>query len=1077
MKKFRLINNIVGWIAFVIALTTYLLTIEPTASFWDCSEFISCAYRLDVGHPPGAPLFMIIGRFVSLFASSPTKVAMLINSISATFSALTILFLFWTITHLGRKIFVRNENEMTVAQIIGLMGAGLVGSLAYTFSDTFWFSAVEGEVYASSALFTAAVFWCILKWEDIADKKDSDRWLIFIAYLVGLSIGIHLLNLLAIPSIVLIYYFKNYKFSFKGTIVALLVSFLILASIMFGFISGSIQLACWFDLFFVNVLGCSFNTGAIAYLITAAIILSWAIYETYREKNDLRLKILFILSFIILGIPFIGGGFLIPIIVVAALIFWMSYKKLNRRVMNLILLSLTVLAIGYSTFTITVIRALANPSMDENQPDNVFGLKGYLTREQYGECPLFYGQYYNSEVKLEVKGDYCIPVSTEGETIWMKDTITSGKDHYMNAGKRTSPVYDDQFKTFFPRMYSPEPNHVEGYKSWGEIEGENISYDKCGRTITVTRPTFTENLRYFFRYQVNFMYWRYFMWNFSGRQNDIQGYGEVQNGNWITGINPIDKLLVGDQTNLPPDMANNKGHNKYYLLPLLLGIIGLVYQVYAGKKGMEGFIVTFILFFMTGLAIVIFLNQQPYQPRERDYAYAGSFYAFTIWIGLGVLALIKGLEKVMPKSAAAIIASLLALGVPVLMANQNWDDHNRSGRTTCTDFGYDYLMSCAPNAIIFTNGDNDTFPLWYNQEVEGVRTDVRVCNLSYLQTDWYIDQMKRGYYESAPLPIKMDKSKYAEGVRNVSAVNSKSSPIQESLIDKPIELGLALQFFSDDDSRAKDETGNNYMPSQNLYLKVDSAQVLKTGTVKSADAKRIIPILPIKLGNRLLKNDYAILDMLKNNNWERPIYYAVTVGKEEANIGLDSFTRTEGLAKRIVPLQPEEDGGINTDLMFDNMLHKFRWGGIENPKVYLDENNLRMCVTFRMLFSRLAGALIKEGKNQKAIETLDYCMKVLPTKTIPSDYLMIPIAEDYYRLGQKEKADKIMFELGNKTVKNLDWFFQLDKEQALSAFRDINQNLYVCQEIMSISDRYNKSISDKYYKKFVSYFQRYNTLK
>ena len=1080
MKTYKIINNITGWAVFVVALVTYLLTIEPTASFWDCGEFISCAYQLDVGHPPGAPFFMIFGRFATLFASDPTHVAMMVNALSATFSALTILFLFWTITHLARKIIIKKENGVSLSQIIGIMGAGTVGALAYTFSDTFWFSAVEGEVYAFSSLFTAVVVWAILKWEDIADEAHSERWLIFIAYLTGLSIGVHLLNLLTIPAIVLVYYFRKYEYSVKGVLLALLVSFAIVGVVMFGFIPGSIEVAGWFDLFFVNTLGLSYNSGAIVYVMLTLAILSWSIYEGYTGKNNLRMKISFLLTIIMLGIPFIGNSILLPVLIIGGLIFWLWKKGLNQRWANLIVVSLSVLFIGYLSYTVTIIRSIANPPMDQNSPNNVFALKSYLNREQYGETPLFYGQYYSSEVLLNTQGQYCVPVYNEGETIWVKDTVKGGKDRYVGAGKKTSYVYVPEHCTVFPRMYSTQPNHIEGYKAWANIEGTTLPYNKCGRQMTVVKPTFAENLRYFFRYQVNFMYWRYFMWNFSGRQNDIQGHGEIQNGNWISGISFIDNIRLGDQSDLPPDMADNKAHNKYYLLPLLLGIIGIFYQLTAGKRGKEKFWITFLLFFMTGLAIVAYLNQPPYQPRERDYAYAGSFYAFAIWIGFGVLGIIKLLETIkLPKTIAAAVATVAAMGVPALMASENWDDHDRSVRRACADFGYNYLASCAPNAIIFTMGDNDTFPLWYMQEVEGFRRDVRVCNLSYLQTDWYIDQMKRQYYNSAPLPIKMERDKYAENTRTVSAVNSKNNPINEALIDQPIELWKALDFFNSNDPRAKDRSGDNYIPSQNLYINVDTTQVINTSSVKESERGKISPVLPIRLGNRLIKNEYAILDMLNNNNWERPIYYAITVG-DEANLGLRNFSRNEGLARRIIPVRQNSGNAIDADAMYENMVHKFRWGNVENPKIYLDPTNMSMYHTSRMLFGQLAEELIRQDKKDKALETLDYSMKVIPRSTVPSSVYMVSYAELYYRLGEKDKAEDVATELLDKTIKNLAWFFKLG-EKAVSAIEtqsgnDIKRNLGIYQELLTVLDKNDKTLHNKYNSPFDTFYQLYYLL-
>jgi hypothetical protein len=703
MKNFKLLNNVFGWVAFAIAAATYLMTMEPTASFWDCGEFISSAYKLDVGHPPGAPFFMLTGRFFSLFASDPTQVALMVNSLSALASAFTILFLFWTITHLARKVVAKTESEYTTANIIGILGAGMVGALAYTFSDTFWFSAVEGEVYAYSSLFTAVVFWAILKWENIADREGSDRWLILIAYLMGLSIGVHLLNLLAIPAIVLVYYFRKYTPSTKGVIGAMLISGIILAIVLYGIIPGFVEVASWFELLFVNTLGFSYNSGLFAYIILTIISLSWALYEANSENSHIRLTISFILAVTLVGIPFFGAHIVLGILIVAALAFLFYYKKqfISRRWLSTALAMITVILVGYSSYTVIVIRSAANPPMDQNSPDNVFALKYYLNREQYGDRPLLFGSVYNAPVKLDVKGNMCVPAEEKGAAQFAPKPKTSPdeKDEYIVTGYKLNYKMDERFDMFFPRMYSSQPSHVSAYKTWANIKGTPVTYDYCGQQKTDIKPTFGENLRFFFDYQLRFMYWRYFFWNFSGRQNDIQGHGEIDRGNWITGINFIDQYLVGDQTNLPSELKENKGRNRYYMLPLLLGILGIVFQLTSGKEGKHGFWIIGLLFVLTGIAIVVYLNQTPYQPRERDYAYAGSFYAFTIWIGLGVLFLIKLIDKYIPKSVAAALVSIVALGVPALMASENWDDHDRSNRYVARDFGGNYLASLRPNAM------------------------------------------------------------------------------------------------------------------------------------------------------------------------------------------------------------------------------------------------------------------------------------------------------------------------------------------------------------------------------------------
>lgn len=1057
MKQYKLLNNIFGWLAFAVAAFTYLSTMEPTASFWDCPEFITTAYRLEVGHPPGAPFFMLMGRFFTLFASDLQHVAVMVNTLSALASAFTILFLFWTITRLASKIVKPEGESYSINQMIGILGAGMVGALAYTFSDSFWFSAVEGEVYASSSFFTAIVFWAILKWEEVSDKSHADRWLILIAYLMGLSIGVHLLNMLAIPAIVLVYYFKKFKVTRWGTVIALVVSFAILGFLMYGLVPGVMLVASWFELLFVNKFGMSFNSGFSIYCIILFSVLGWAIYETFVASNKTRAKVAFVLAVSLLGMPFVGEKIWLGIMIILGLIaFFYFYKKVEIRILNTIILVCASIAIGYSSYAIIVIRSSANPPMDQNSPDNVFALKSYLNREQYGDRPLLYGQYYNAEVKRNVQGDACVPVVDVKGDIWgpQEKMDSTEKDKYIVTGQKQDYVYDEKFCTIFPRMYSPQPNHISAYKEWAGIVGKQITYDACGQEQTYTIPTFGENIKFFIDYQVAFMYMRYFMWNFSGRQSDVQGNGEVDKGNFLTGIPFLDNLMVGDQSNLPPDQLNNKGRNVYYLLPLILGIAGMIYQLGKGRKGKEAFWLTGIMFFMTGLAIVLYLNQYPYQPRERDYAYSGSFYAFAIWIGFGVLWLISALEKVTKNNAiATALITLACIAVPIQMGAENWDDHDRSDRFTCRDFGYNYLMSLAPNAIIFTNGDNDTFPLWYLQEVEGVRTDVRVCNLSYLQTDWYIDQMRREAYKSEPLPISWKRYQYVQGTRDVAYVYDLPQ-FPAMRLDSAIQnFVLNPQFLQD---------GVAALPTHNVYVPVNKDEVVKMGIVKPELKDSILPRLNIKLKDRLYKHELMILEMLSQNNWKRPIYFSVTVG-DDYYMGLGNNFRLEGLAYRIVPMK--KDGGmVDTDLMFDNMLHKFKWGGIDNPKVYLDENNLRMCRTFRLMFYRLVEALIKEGKKDKAMQALDYCQKVIPGKTITHDYTSSFLAAQYYELGNTTKGDQIMEDIAANCVKNINWYSSLSSPKMIASVRqDLTQNVAILEAVIGqcrIANR--KAIVDKY---------------
>ncbi|HEY5593133.1 MAG TPA: DUF2723 domain-containing protein [Paludibacter sp.] len=1067
MKRFKLLNNIFGWVAFAIAAVTYLLTIEPTASFWDCGEFISTAYKLDVGHPPGAPFFMLTGHFFSLFASGPSQVAIMVNSMSALLSAFTILFLFWTITHLARKVVVKSEEDYSTGNIIAILGAGMVGALAYTFSDSFWFSAVEGEVYAYSSFFTAIVVWLILKWERVADRAGSDRWLILIAYLMGLSIGVHLLNLLAIPALVLVYYFKKYTPSAKGIISALVISLVILGAVLYGIIPGFVEVAGWFELLFVNQFGFAFNTGLYVYILSTLAILAWAVYESWVNKNYLRLAVSFVLAITIVGIPFFGDHVIVGLIIIVgmSLFFYFRKEKVDARWVNTALIMVTMILVGYSSYAVIVIRSAANPPMDQNNPDNVFSLKYYLNREQYGDRPLLFGSSYNAPVKLNVEGNMCVPVQKQGAASYAPKPKTSptDKDEYIITGYKTDYVMDERFDMFFPRMYSTTPSHIEAYKTWGNIKGETVNYEYCGQQKSDIKPTFGENLRFFFDYQVNFMYWRYFMWNFSGRQNDMQGYGEIDRGNWITGIGFIDNILVGDQTNLPPELKDNKGHNTYFLLPLLLGIFGMFFLIYGDKKGVQSFWIVAALFILTGLAIVVYLNQTPYQPRERDYAYSGSFYAFAIWIGLGVLGIIRALDKYVPRSVSAVVVTICCLGVPALMAQQNWDDHDRSGRYTCRDFGSNYMASTKPNAIIFTNGDNDTFPLWYNQEVEGNRTDVRVCNLSYLQTDWYIGQMKRGAYKSPPLPISWQEKDFIAGKNEVMWV--------DSMIPK-LDVKTAFDFVLSPDPQTKKQ-GESFIPTNHLYLPVDAQQVIKTGTLPMNRAAEIVPQIDFSLSRRLTKSELMIIEMLKENNWKRPIYFAVTVG-DDYYLGLNDHFELTGMAYQILPIGVKGAGAaVNVDEMYDNMMNKFKYGNIADPKVYLDENILRMCHTHRMMFGQLIGALVAKGDTVRAKKALEYCNKVIPGRTVRHDYTSTQLADFYYKVGEPAKGNAIMDVVANDCVANLDWYLSLNTSQRNSVNNRIGHNLAVLNQVMRICDEAKqKSITDKYLPKYMEYTKR-----
>jgi hypothetical protein len=1096
MKTYQRANNILGWMVFIVAAVVYLMTIEPSASFWDCGEFITSAYKLEVGHPPGAPIFMLMGNLASHFASEPSQVSLMLNALSAIFSALTILFLFWTITHLMRKIVVANgptgeQEDMTLAQTIAILGAGLVGALAYAFSDTFWFSAVEGEVYAFSSLMTAVVFWLVLKWEDAADEPHSARWLILIAYLMGVSVAIHLLNLLCIPAIVLVYYFRKTKNpNWKGAAIALLISFGILVAILYGLIQGLVEVAGWFELLFVNRFHLPYNSGVVFYMALIFGVLAWGIWETTRETgHSKRAKTAFLIAIALLGIPFMGSGVWLGIFIIIALtIYLFASKKVNPVALNSILIGLLVITIGYSSYALIMIRSAANPPMDQNSPEDIFTLRDYLSREQYGETPLFYGQTFVSEVKYENKRGQLTPVTIDKGPVWgqVAKHDPSEPDRYYEVDRKRRVVHLEELEMLFPRMYSSTDNHVQGYKKWSDFKGRRVRVATSQGSKWVTKPTFGENLRYFFNYQVNFMYWRYFMWNFSGRQNDIQGHGEVSNGNWITGIPFLDQHRVGPQKDMPDSIAKNKGHNKYYMLPLLLGLVGIFFQVYSGKKGTEQFWVTFLLFFMTGLAIVVYLNQPPYQPRERDYAYAGSFYAFCIWIGIGVGGVIKGLQRAkLPDVATAALSVALCLLIPLQIVSQTWDDHDRSGRYVARDFGKNYLTTCEPNAIIFTNGDNDTFPLWYAQEVEGYRTDVRVCNLSYLQTDWYIDQMKRQAYESEPLPIGWKKYEYAAGKHEVAYV-----------LDNYTEMSVneVLDRIKSENKRDKRVPGYNLndvdnIPTYHIKIPVDSAAVIAAGLVKPEHSAWIPPYMLVDLGERrnengnlvssaknyLGKHEIMVLEMLKNNSdWKRPIYIASTVGPE-MYMRLERYFREDGVAYRILPFEAEQYQPRDPDILYDNVMNKYKYGNLEQPGLYLDENCIRLVGTFRSIAGRLAQTLADQGDSVRTEKVVDHCLKVMPSYNAPYDYLygVGDLAEAYHKIGATEKANDLYRQLAEISMKNLNWYSRLNTRQYISVLQSVRRDIVYMQEIMHYFSENNTDLFNAYSNEFTNYIEHF----
>jgi len=963
-ETFKKLNTCMAWLVFVIAAIVYGLTVEPTASLWDCPEFIACGYKLEIGHPPGAPVFMLAANLFSQLASDPSQVALMVNLLSALLSAGCIFFLFLTVTHLSEKLIVKSERQRvgdgtsgmkfatatpSLSQVITIEACGMVGALAYTFSDTFWFSAVEAEVYAFSSFLTALMFWLILKWESEMDKPGSTRWIVLIAYITGLSIGVHLLCLLCLPAMSFVVYFRRAKrVTWMGMLKALIAGGLLVAVILFGLIPGVVKLGGWFELLFTNVLGCPYNTGLICYilLLTVTIVI--------------------------------------------------AYYKVKRRTVRLSLACLLMMLIGYSSYGVIIIRANAQTPMCENAPDNIFSLGSYLNREQYGKTPLFYGPAYCSEIDRVVKGEYLVPRQKEGQAVY-RPVADSTKREYEVVRHDIEYLYKNNM--YFPRMHSSR--HTKAYEDWlGGVEKKDGV------------PTAAENLRFFLSYQVNFMYWRYFLWNFVGRQNNIQGHGEVEHGNWITGFRWIDDWLLGcDTSKLPSDLKENKGRNVFYGLPLLLGLVGMLWQWRKGSKGKQQFLVVMLLFLMTGLAIVVYLNQTPLQPRERDYAYAGSFYAFAIWIGLGV-GMIS--EKVRVKSAKyatalAILSAIACLLVPLQMASQTWDDHDRSGRYTCRDFGANYLnsMQREGHPIILTNGDNDTFPLWYNHEVEGVRTDTRVVNMEYLQTDWYIDQMKHQAYDSPPLPISLNHEDYKEGRMEYVPIDTDS-----------ITIGPAT--------------------------------------------------ISLKGKQGLFKNELMVLDMLLQANWERPVYMSISMGSDILPFLRDHLV-LEGLAYRISPTATTQR--IDVERLYDNIMHRFRYGGLSTKGIYVDEDVKRMANTHQLIMGVLIDSLLHRGDIKRALNVCHKWQKEMPQENVPYTEYALSMARCYYMARQPEQGDEIVSDLLRRSDEWLFWINTIKSSRRAGSLYNRYTWMQTMEQALVVAEQFERS---KFIHQYIKQYEHYN---
>ncbi|MEM1135774.1 MAG: DUF2723 domain-containing protein [Bacteroidota bacterium] len=940
MREFSKINNICGWFVFLVSAIVYIITLEETASFWDCGEFIAVSYKLEVPHPPGAPLFLLLGRMFSFLAMGDVEmVAYWINVLSALSSAFTILFLHWTIVLLGRKIIKPENGNYTQPQLIVLMAAGIVGSLAYTFSDSFWFSAVEAEVYALSSLFTAFVFWAILKWELIEERTYADKWLIMITYVMGLSIGVHLLNLVTIPALALIIYYKRYKeTTIAGQLAAMAAGGMVIIGIMYFVIPGLPSIAGWFEILFVNSFGLPFGSGIIFFVI----------------------------------------------LLIAAIVYGIRYSEKNKKeVLNIVMLSLTFILIGYSSYGIIPIRSNYNTPIDENNPEDIISFVRYLKREQYGDRPLIYGQTYDAQrVDVEV-----------GAPIYRK-----AESKYEIYDYRSKPVYDAKSKMILPRIYSQQPGHPDLYRNWIGL-GPN------------EKPTLVDNFKYMFIYQFGHMYFRYFMWNFASRESDDKEAG------WLM---PWEDIGV----DLPEDLARNKARNNFYMLPLILGIFGLIFHY---KKDQKNFWVLLLLFFLTGLALVLYLNSPPVEPRERDYIYVGSFYVFTIWIGFGVLGIYDALKKV---SFNHIIATILGLIIPVIMAAEGWDNHDRSNRFHSIDQAKNTLRSCAPNAILFTGGDNDTFPLWYVQEVEGFRTDVRVVVLSYFSTDWYMEQMRRPAYESEPLPISMKPENYLQGKNDYV-------PLVEdpNMKDRAVNIKSYIKLVDKNDPRVlvplQDGSFTAKLLTKNFVLDINKNEVLQKGFIPKGKEDRVVDKMTFRIKDNataIFKNDLAILDILATNNWERPVYFNNT-SQNTSNLDIRPWLQLEGMAFRLMPIRTNGNGEVgepNIEVMRENM-SQFEFRGFEDPTVYHDEEYRKFGSNTRNSYARLARALYDRGDKEAAKEVLDEAMENIPDKSIPYSFFTSRFVEIYYLLGEKEKAQEIAGVMERRATEFMNYMEQTGK--------------------------------------------------
>lgn len=1097
MRSYRTINRVCGWVSFILAAIVYTLTVEPSASFWDCPEFILSAAKLEVGHPPGAPFFMLTGNVISQLAGDPAQIALLINIMNALLSAGCILFLFWTITHLTRQLIAGNGDgeNLRPEQIFLVMGCGFAGALIYTFSDTFWFSAVEGEVYAFSSFFTAVAFWLMLRWEEEADSPRSDRWLILLAYLIGLSIGVHLLNLLCIPAAGLLFYYRKWKQpTLKGTLLALFLSCLLVAFVLYGIVPGVMKVAGQFELALVNGLHAAYNSGMLLYVLLLMGVLIWSCAESIRSSHPMRMSLAFLLSLLLLGIT-MQGSTLFTVLLSAILAFgclFLLRRYLRQhpegaawRILHVLSFSLLMMTVGYSSYAVILIRSAANTPMDQQSPEDPFTLKDYLGREQYGDTPLLYGPTFASPRALKEKDGYLSYDYQETEPQYRRKdwTADSTRHEYVVTGHKLKPLYQPETCVWFPRMYNDQ--YADAYKSWlGTMQGKTVTYyDKAsGEMTSIEIPSAWNNLRYFLTYQVNFMYIRYFLWNFVGRQDDVQGNGLPDHGNWITGFSFIDRHLTGDPEALPDSQKHNKGHNVYYGLPLLLGLLGICWQLRKGQKGNQQFNIVLLLFLMTGLAIILYLNQAPTQPRERDYAYAGSFYAFTIWTGMGVAGIAALLKRKLKPAAAVLLAGIVGILIPLQMASQTWDDHDRSGRMVCHDMGQNYLYTLQEkgNPVLFVNGDNETFPLWYSTEVENIRTDTRVCNLMYLSGGWYADQMKRPAYSSPGLPFSIPRAYYRDGVNDAVSVNPvvgqdengtairlkeqietfyREHPDEKPFGEDPWEWKNIVRHWL-----TSDKADLRCIPTDEIHIPVDKEAVRRSGML-IPEGTEIPDTMIIRLKGRgyLTRSSLMLIDLISSCNWERPLYVASTMRIEEY-LDISRNLVQEGLAQRIVPYDAVAAGAtIDTDKTYRNLMEKFRYGGLDDPDLYLDETNIRMVLSLRRIMTETAERLYQQGDTLRARRLLDRCCQEIRNPAVQTDKYGYSdrIGILYQLLGETSLGIRHWRDWYTDRTQYADWYLTLSPERLLACDEELVRILYAQSDGLQNALRCGMPVEEK----------------